>query len=740
MANLLTIYSLKPGSVALSRGLVVTNAKPITVQQQELEDFPDLANNLAGAVANRIIQIISFDGSVLSAADLVNMGNGIHGHSHEGSGYDPLANSGVTPSTYTNATVTVNAEGIITAAASGATPVSSITPGTNITVTGSAATPTVSLANPLTGAITFSSSGSVALLGTNTGTFSEQVTFLNITTDGTTTISHTAPIPSEIYVSNWAASNRTIILPDPTTLSLPSGAIQRFRIRVSGSIGTNQLIVQVAGVPGNIDGVTVGSTYTLQDPQADVVLWTDGTSTGYHSDDAHQITRYAAGTTQAVGVRVRTATAAALGAQQYSPVLLLEGQGWATGTSNSQPVVFGWQTQPVQGNTAGGMLAVVSQIGGGSYSTVSTIDQSGNFAIGGQINFASAAGVTATAVGVGNLSGSLVLNALSGQGINLQIGGVNELTILPALTTFSSTAVSISGTMNSYTMTAANAISWATGTAVSDSAGTLVLNGHSAVDLQIAGVNKLVVTSALTTISSTTTTISGTLNSVTMTSANTISFASGSSLSDSAGSILLNGNSAVDLQISGANKLTVTAALTNISTTAVTIGGTMNSYTMTAGNTISWASGSSLNDTSGSLLLNGNAAVDLQVAGANKLTVTAASTNLSSTTITISGTLNNYTMTAGNKMAWASGSNIIDSGGTLEVIGNGAVQLQVGATVIFTAIGTTAQLQGTLQNKVSANEVTTATAGGIASPGNYTGFLSIKNNAGTTIKIPYFSA
>ena len=51
-----------------------------------------------------------------------------------------------------------------------------------------------------------------------------------------------------------------------------------------------------------------------------------------------------------IGVLMLNSTAAAAGAQQYSPMLVIEGQGWKTdATAATQEVQFGIQVVPVEG-------------------------------------------------------------------------------------------------------------------------------------------------------------------------------------------------------------------------------------------------------------------------------------------------------------------------------------------------------------------------------------------------------
>lgn len=89
-------------------------------------------------------------------------------------------------------------------------------------------------------------------------------------------------------------------------------------------------------------------------------------------------------TAQTVGISAQNTTAAAAGAQQYSPVLELQGQGWkTTSTAATQTVSFGMQTVPVQGTTnPTGILNFMSNINAGGYSNTASIDNKGRLHIG----------------------------------------------------------------------------------------------------------------------------------------------------------------------------------------------------------------------------------------------------------------------------------------------------------------------------------------------------------------------
>lgn len=91
-------------------------------------------------------------------------------------------------------------------------------------------------------------------------------------------------------------------------------------------------------------------------------------------------------TAQTIGLVCVNPTAAAAGAQQYSPMAALRGQGWKTDAGGaSQPVEFSWQVIPTQGTAnPGGILYLWDKMAAGSYEAalaISRADDVANFAL-----------------------------------------------------------------------------------------------------------------------------------------------------------------------------------------------------------------------------------------------------------------------------------------------------------------------------------------------------------------------
>lgn len=99
--------------------------------------------------------------------------------------------------------------------------------------------------------------------------------------------------------------------------------------------------------------------------------------------DLLTLLKTAIGATAADGHQLINTTAAAAGAQQYSPALRFTGQGWKTAaTAASQAVDFRLYNQPVQGSSAPtGNILIDSSINGGAFINIFSLTSGGAIAI-----------------------------------------------------------------------------------------------------------------------------------------------------------------------------------------------------------------------------------------------------------------------------------------------------------------------------------------------------------------------
>ena len=101
----------------------------------------------------------------------------------------------------------------------------------------------------------------------------------------------------------------------------------------------------------------------------------------------------ALGATSVAGVTQANSTAAANNAQQYSPVILWEGQAWNPTAGASQPVQFNMGVQPMQGNPVLANLIVQSRMNSGSWVTALTLGNTGNLTVTGSLTAGAGGGI-----------------------------------------------------------------------------------------------------------------------------------------------------------------------------------------------------------------------------------------------------------------------------------------------------------------------------------------------------------
>lgn len=173
------------------------------------------------------------------------------------------------------------------------------------------------------------------------------------------------------------------------TLDISSSYIGQSTITTLGTIGTGVWQGSIIGATyggtgvnngsntltlGGVTSITGGGTIALAGftVTAPASLTIAGLGIANIFTLAQTVQRDGIGTTSTDALVLANTTAAAAGAQQYSPRLRLTGQGWKTNaTAASQTVDWAIEAQPAQGAAnPSSNLAFLSQINGGGYSTL----------------------------------------------------------------------------------------------------------------------------------------------------------------------------------------------------------------------------------------------------------------------------------------------------------------------------------------------------------------------------------
>lgn len=188
--------------------------------------------------------------------------------------------------------------------------------------------------------------------------------------------------------------------------------------------GVTQTVQAVAGTPtvtwGTSSGtpvVTASAPFTITAATGNLSATTSGSGTTILLGTSPSITTSATisnngiGAVSADGLVLQNTTAAAAGAQQYSPRLHFIGQGWKTdATAASQTVDWLIENEPTQGTAAPtSFLAFLSQINGGGYATKASLSSGGvlNLSTGIQIAGAATSGNALIGDGTNFVSSSL---------------------------------------------------------------------------------------------------------------------------------------------------------------------------------------------------------------------------------------------------------------------------------------------------------------------------------------------
>jgi len=230
----------------------------------------------------------------------------------------------------------------------------------------------------------------------------------------------------QITISNTGAVNVNLNTALNTYGSVAFGASGVFTISTTGLIGFPDGVRQTFNPNGTNAGLNVGSLSGDPSAPSNGDLWYDSTGNllraringatvslgaggtpggadtqiqfndaGVFGGDAGFLynkttdlitsLKTAIGATPADSLQLTNTTAAAVGAQQYSPALRFTGQGWKTvATAASQPVDWRVYNQPVQGaTTPTSNLVFDVSINGGAFATVLTLLSSNLIATNG---------------------------------------------------------------------------------------------------------------------------------------------------------------------------------------------------------------------------------------------------------------------------------------------------------------------------------------------------------------------
>ena len=233
--------------------------------------------------------------------------------------------------------------------------------------------------------------------------------------------------------------------------------------------GATQGLISAVGV--SVQTLTFDDTGIVADGSTAPTTNTTGVLYGTNS----VLSRNGIGATSTDGLVIQNTTAAAAGAQQWSPRLHFSGQGWKTdATAASQSVDWIIQAQPVQGSSAPTVNLLFSRsVNGGAYGATVTIDSSGRIQAGsdgsaGAVAFASNGdsrtgfyrdGSGNFAIGVGGTtamtaSGTGVITPLLSVVSPLYVGSGSGLTVANVgANSCGTTAATIAGGPNSFEVT-----------------------------------------------------------------------------------------------------------------------------------------------------------------------------------------------------------------------------------------------------------------------------------------------
>jgi hypothetical protein len=250
------------------------------------------------------------------------------------------------------------------------------------------------VAGSLAGGIDFknATSGTLTLkpatgaLGTVSSTFPASDTFI--------------PVISQLLTISGMTAARTMTIPDANFTAARTDAGNTFTghqtiegVTSTGATGTGKFVFD--GSPTLVTptlGVATGTRLGL----------------GVAADATFEFIAEAdnLGVTANHGVFIKNGQAASAGAQQVSPVIKIEGQGWkTTATAGSQAVDFSLGVIPVQGTAnPTGLFVISNSINGGNWAESMRVDSSGNLFAGGTLDLAATTDTTISRSAAGEIS------------------------------------------------------------------------------------------------------------------------------------------------------------------------------------------------------------------------------------------------------------------------------------------------------------------------------------------------
>lgn len=328
----------------------------------KLVEFSDVRNQIAGWTIGATT--ITGTSTTLDSAGKLTLGTGNNVVVLDAA--DATYRLAIGNATYASAPFRVDKAGAMTA--TGATVSGAIT-ATSGSITG-----TMSVTGSLTaggGNVTLSSSGLSFVAGTGASNRLSWGSYQDYYTQHSGTSTQTN---ISTYMPNADTTGIGVI--DIFTYNDSSGAIGGLEIGTYGSAFANTSLrntiyaTLAARVFGTFNGLTIGSG--------------NGPRTMLDVIGAGTFEKDAIGITSTDGLLLTNTTAAAAGAQQYSPRLHFTGQGWKTNaTAASQSVDFINELRPVQGaaNPTGNLVWAAS-VNGAAYSDLVTLTTAGDFGVG----------------------------------------------------------------------------------------------------------------------------------------------------------------------------------------------------------------------------------------------------------------------------------------------------------------------------------------------------------------------